>query len=126
MGLRILLVEDNEVYRSSLEAVLDLQQGLEVVGGVSSGEAAAGACRELGADVVLMDVRLPGLDGVAATAAVRAACPMTAVVCLTAEATSDERRAALEAGAAALVEKGQPVGELVAAVREAAGGRAGT
>jgi DNA-binding NarL/FixJ family response regulator len=121
MGLRILLVEDNEVYRSSLEAVLRLQQGLEVVGGVSAGNAAADACRELRADVVLMDVRLPGMDGVAATAAVLEACPGTAVVCLTAEATAEERDAALEAGAAALVEKGRPVGELVAAVRHAAG-----
>lgn len=124
--LRVLLVEDNEVYRSSLKAVLGLQQGLEVVGGVSSGEAAVGACRELAADVVLMDVRLPGLDGVAATAAVREACPATAVVCLTAEATPDERKAALDAGAAALVEKGRPVDELLAAVRGAAGQGEGT
>jgi two-component system response regulator DesR len=122
VALRILLVEDNDVYRSSLEAVLGLQQGLEVVGGVSSGDVAASACRDLDADVVLMDVRLPGLDGVAATAAVREACPRTAVVCLTAEATPAEREAALAAGAAALVEKGRPVDELVAAVREAAAG----
>ncbi len=120
MALRILLVEDNDVYRSSLEAVLGLQRDLEVVGGVSAGDAAAAACRELEADVVLMDVRLPGLDGVAATAAVLEACPGAAVVCLTAEATTQERDAALAAGAVALVEKGRPVDELVAAVRHAA------
>jgi two-component system response regulator DesR len=123
VGLRILLVEDNDVYRSSLEAVLGLQQGLEVVGGVGNGDLAAAACRDLEADVVLMDVRLPGLDGVAATAAVREGCPGAAVVCLTAEATPAEREAALAAGAAALVEKGRPVDELVAAVRDAAAGR---
>lgn len=119
MPLRILLVEDNEVYRASLEAVLALQEGLQVVGGIGDGGGAADACGALGADVVLMDVRLPGLDGVAATAAVRAACPAAAVVCLTAEATAEEREAALGAGAAALVEKGRPVDELVAAIRRA-------
>jgi two-component system response regulator DesR len=117
--LRLLLVEDNEVYRASLEAVLALQAGLEVVGGVGEGNAAAAACRELTADVVLMDVRLPGLDGVAATAAVRAACPEAVVVCLTAEATPDEHEAVLAAGASELVEKGRPVEELVAAIRRA-------
>ncbi len=119
MALRLLLVEDNEVYRSSLEAVLDLQAGLDVVGGVADGSAAAEACRELSADVVLMDVRLPGLDGVAATAAVREACPAAAVVCLTAEATAAERDAAFAAGAAELIEKGRPVEELVAAIHRA-------
>lgn len=119
MPLRILLVEDNEVYRASLEAVLALQEDLQVVGGIGDGGGAADACRVLGADVVLMDVRLPGLDGVAATAAVRSACPAAAVVCLTAEATAEEREAALGAGAAALVEKGRPVDELVAAIRHA-------
>ena len=108
MPLRILLVEDNEVYRSSLEAVLELQDGLEVVGGIGEGGAAAESCRALAADVVLMDVRLPGLDGVAATAAVRAACPGAAVVCLTAEATASERDAALAAGAAELVRERPP------------------
>jgi two-component system response regulator DesR len=117
--LRLLLVEDNDVYRASLETVLQLQAGVEVVGGVGNGTAAAGACRELGADVVLMDVRLPGLDGVAATAAVRDACPDAAVVCLTAEATPEERDAVIAAGASELIEKGRPVEELVAAIRRA-------
>jgi DNA-binding NarL/FixJ family response regulator len=117
--VRLLLVEDNEVYRSSLEAVLALQDGLEVVGGIDDGALAAEACRAHAANVVLMDVRLPGLGGVEATAAVRAACPAAAVVCLTAEATGEERAAALAAGAAALVEKGRPVDDLVAEIRRA-------
>ena len=73
------------------------------------------------ADVVVMDFRLPGMDGAAATAAVRSACPAAAVVCLTAEATEAEREAVLAAGAVALVEKGRPIEELVTAIRE--GGR---
>ena len=118
--IRILLVEDNDVYRASLELLLGLEQDLEVVGGVSDGAAAAAACAEVGADVVLMDYRLPGIDGAAATAAVLDACPGAAVVCLTAEATEIEDEAVREAGAAALVRKGGPLDELVSAIRDAA------
>ena len=117
--IRILLVEDNDVYRASLELLLGLEPGLEVVGGVSDGAASAGACAETGADVVLMDFRLPGLDGAAATAAVLDACPNAAVVCLTAEATELEDEEVRRAGAAALVRKGGPMDELVAAIRRA-------
>jgi DNA-binding NarL/FixJ family response regulator len=97
--IRILLVEDNDVYRGSLELLLGL--------------------RATGADVVLMDFRLPGIDGAAATRAVLEACPRAAVVCLTAEATEEEDEAVREAGAAALVRKGGPIDELVAAIRNA-------
>ena len=117
--IRILLVEDNEVYRSSLELLLGMEPGLEVVGSLGEGAAAAAAAADLRADVVLMDFRLPGLDGAAATAAVRDARPHAAVVCLTAEASSDERAAVRRAGAAAFVDKGEPLAELVAAIRKA-------
>jgi DNA-binding NarL/FixJ family response regulator len=119
-AIRILLVEDNDVYRASLELLLGMQKGLEVVGGVSDGTSASGACEELGADVVLMDLRLPGLDGAAATAEVVAACPRVAVLGLTAEATEEEDAAIREAGAVGLVRKGEPVEELVEAIRSAA------
>ena len=103
MTTRVLLVEDNAVYRSSLELLLGLQSGLEVVGAVGTGDEAAEAARVLAADVVVMDYRLPGLDGAAATRAVIASSG-AAVVCLTAEATADEREEILRAGAVALVE----------------------
>jgi DNA-binding NarL/FixJ family response regulator len=119
--IRILLVEDNDVYRASLELLLGMEDGFEVVGGVSDGAAAAGACAATGADVVLMDFRLPGIDGAAATTAVLDDCPGAAVICLTAEATELEDEAVRAAGAAALVRKGGPIGELVAAIRAAAG-----
>jgi DNA-binding NarL/FixJ family response regulator len=119
--IRILLVEDNDVYRASLELLLGLEPDVEVVGGVSEGVAAAGACAETRADVVLMDFRLPGIDGAGATASVLAACPGAAVVCLTAEATDLEDEAVRAAGASALVRKGGPISELVDAIRAAAG-----
>ncbi|MEP6892534.1 MAG: response regulator transcription factor [Gaiellaceae bacterium] len=122
--IRILLVEDNDVYRASLELLFEMQEGLDVVGGVSDGAAAAAACAELRADVVLMDLRLPGLDGPAATQAVRAACPTAAVLCLTAEATDEEAAAMTAAGAVGIARKGGPVDVLVGAVRRAAVGDA--
>ena len=117
--IRILLVEDNDVYRASLELLLGLEPGVQVVGGVSEGAAAAGVCAETGADVVLMDFRLPGMDGAAATVAVLDTCPGVAVVCLTAEATEIEDEAVRAAGAAALIRKGGSLEELVAAIRKA-------
>ncbi len=119
MSIRILLVEDNDVFRETLELLLAMQPGLEVVGAVRSGDAAADAARRLEADVVVMDFRLPGLDGADATRAVLAA-TKSAVVCLTAEASPEERDAVVRAGAAALVEKGGSVDELAAAIRAAA------
>ncbi len=122
--IRVLLVEDNEVYRSSLELLLGLQEGLEVVGGVADGAHAAEAARSTGADVVLMDFRLPGVDGATATRAVLDASPGVAVICLTAEATEEEDEAVREAGAAALIRKGGPIDELVSAIRGARAGAA--
>jgi len=119
MPTRLLLVEDNEVYRSSLELLLGLQSDLEVVGAVGSGDEAAEAASRLSAEVVLMDYRLPGIDGAAATRAVIASSG-AAVVCLTAEATGAERDEVLRAGAVGLVEKGVPIEALASAIREAA------
>jgi DNA-binding NarL/FixJ family response regulator len=118
--IRVLLVEDNDVYRASLELLLGLQPELEVVGAVGAGDEAAAAATRLRPDVVLMDYRLPGIDGAAATRAVTAACA-AAVVCLTAEATDEERVEILRAGAVALVEKGDPIESLATAIRAAAG-----
>ena len=70
-------------------------------------------------DVVLMDYRLPGLDGVQATIAVLAACPETAVVCLTASANLRERDALMEAGAVDCLRKDEGLDAIVAAIRDA-------
>jgi len=119
VGVRVLLVEDNDVYRSSLELLLGLQPDIEIVGAVGSGSEARNAAVELAPDVVVMDFRLPGLDGAAATREVIESTE-AAVVCLTAEATPEERDDILRAGAVALVEKGAPIDAVAAAVRAAA------
>lgn len=118
--IRVLLVEDNDVYRSSLELLLGLQPGIEVVAAVGAGNEAADAASRHRADVVLMDFRLPGLDGAEATREVIAASG-AAVVCLTAEATAEEREAIVRAGASTLVEKGDSIDALATAIRAAAG-----
>lgn len=117
--IRVLLVEDNDVYRSTLELLLDQPGDIEVVGAVPDGHAGVAAASELAPDVVLMDFRLPGLDGAATAAALRAVRPEAAVICLTAEASDDERVAVIAAGAVALVEKGKPTVDLIEAVRSA-------
>ena len=118
--VRILLVEDNDVFRSALELLLGIQDGFEVVGAVSDGRAAAPACRDLSPDVIVMDYRLPGMDGVEATAAVRAECPSARVVCLTASADANEESALQAAGAVACLRKDQALHEIVGAIRAAA------
>ncbi len=119
--LRVLLVEDNDVFRQALELLLGLQEGLEVVGAVSEGTAVVDACRELSPDVIVMDFRLPGMDGVEATTAVRRAFPEVAVVGLTASASPREIQALAAAGAFSCLRKDQALEEIVGAILAAAG-----
>ena len=119
--IRILLVEDNKVFREALELLLGLRADVEIVAAVGDGTEAVPAALQHRPDVVLMDYRLPGLDGVHATAAVRAACPDTAVVCLTASANKREIEALYEAGASACLTKDQELEEIVDAIKRAAG-----
>ena len=121
MPVRIVLVEDNQVFREALELLLGLRSDVQVVASVGDGHGAVPACREHDPDVVLMDYRLPGMDGVEATAAVREACPNVAVVCLTASANFREMDALRAAGAVACLRKDQELDEIVKAIHEAAG-----
>jgi two-component system, NarL family, response regulator DesR len=122
--IRIVLVEDNAVFREALELLLSLRPELQIVAAVGDGSEAVPACRAYDPDVVLMDYRLPGLDGVQATAAVRSACPEVAVVCLTASANRTEMEALKDAGAAECLTKDQELDEIVAALQRAASRRA--
>ena len=118
--IRILLVEDNKVFREALELLLGLRADIEIVASIGDGAAAVTATEQHRPDVVLMDYRLPGLDGVQATAAVREAFPNVAVVCLTASANAREIEALYEAGAAACLTKDQELDEIVDALKRAA------
>ena len=119
--IRLVLVEDNQVFREGLELVLGLDSGIEIVGAAEDGLEAVELVRELRPDVVLMDYRLPGMDGVEATAALLEAYPGAAVIGLTASANVRERQALREAGAVACLSKDDDLEEIVAAIRRAAG-----
>ena len=119
--VRVALVEDNEVFREALELLLGLRADLEVVASVADGTEVVEMCREHSPDVVVMDYRLPALDGVEATRALRAACPEVAVVCLTASANLREIDALYAAGAVACLTKDEHLDDIVAAIQRAAG-----
>ena len=100
--------------------LLGMQPDVEVVAAVENGNDVVQLCRDHNPDVVVMDYRLPGLDGVQATAVLRRECPDVAVVCLTASASVLELEALKEAGAAACLTKDEELDDIVAAIRNAA------
>lgn len=120
-SVRVALVEDNEVFREALELLLGLRADIDVVASAEDGTKVVEMCREFSPDVVVMDYRLPALDGVQATRALREACPEVAVVCLTASANMREIDALYAAGAVACLTKDEPLDEIVAAIQKAAG-----
>jgi DNA-binding NarL/FixJ family response regulator len=121
--VRIVLVEDNKVFREALELLLGLRSDVEVVAAVGDGTEAVPACLEFHPDVMLMDYRLPNMDGVQATTAVKESCPEVAVVCLTASVSGKEVEALFAAGAVACLRKDQELDEIVSAIHAAAAGR---
>ncbi len=122
----VLLVEDNPVYREALELLLGLRDDICIAGSVADAETAFDFCGETVPDVVLLDYRLPGVDGVEATRILLERFPNVSVVCLTGLATEREREALVEAGAFACLTKDQELAEIVAAVHGAvAAARAG-
>jgi len=119
--IEVVLVEDNDVFRGALELLLGVTPDVHVVAAVPDGETALRVCPELRPEVVVLDYRLPGLDGVETTSALRTACPTSAVVVLTAAAEQEEIQALYDAGAVACLTKDRGVEEIVGAIREAAG-----
>jgi DNA-binding NarL/FixJ family response regulator len=122
--ISVVLVEDNDVFRESLELLLGVTPDIRVAAAVADGRSALEVCPRVGPDVVVMDYRLPELDGVETTSAIRSACPNAAVVVLTAEAETGEIEALFEAGAAACLTKDRELDHIVGAIRDAAGRRA--
>ena len=119
--ISVVLVEDNDVFRELLEHLLGVVPDVEVVASVADGRSAVEACARLEPDVVLLDYRLPELDGVETAAGIGSACPDAAVVVLSAEAESGEIDALYEAGAVAFLTKDSELDEIVGAIRSAAG-----
>jgi DNA-binding NarL/FixJ family response regulator len=118
--VRVLLADDEALVRRGLRARFRLEPDIQVVGEASSGTEAVTLALALTPDVVLMDVRMPDMDGIAATAALRRTSPGSAVVILTIHDDAQTRARAQAAGAAAFVEKRGDPDALMAAIRWAA------
>jgi DNA-binding NarL/FixJ family response regulator len=120
--IKLLLVDDLACVRQGLRMRLGLEPDLQVVGEAGDGAEALALASSLRPDVVVMDVEMPGMDGLAATAALQKSAPRCAVVTLSLHDDIATRLRAHLAGSRAFVAKHQPVDQLLAAIRSAAPG----
>jgi NarL family two-component system response regulator LiaR len=124
MTVRILVIDDHPVVRAGLRAVLEAESDFEVVGEADSGMDALRLAHRLRPEIVLTDLLLPDLDGVAVTQRIRAQLPDTHVVVLTSSSDQDQWVVrAIRAGAISYVTKSSAVAELIQAIRRAAEGQ---
>ncbi len=120
--IRVLISDDQELVRAGLAALLNLEGDIEVVAQLASGEGCADAVREHGVDVALLDIEMPGMDGIAATEALAGLCK---VLIVTTFGRAGYLQRAMEAGAAGFMVKDAPSEQLAEAIRKvAAGGNA--
>ena len=120
--LRVLVCDDHPVYRDGLSMLLGSLDGLEVVGAAADGEQVIQAARELQPDVVVMDLQMPGMSGIEATAALREEHPELAVLVLTMYEDDESVFAAMQAGARGYLLKGANQSEIARAVTAVASG----
>ncbi len=122
--VRVLLVDDEPLLRLAFTMVLDAQSDMETAGEAGDGEEAVRKARALRPDVVLMDVRMPGTDGIEATARIVESCPQSRVLILTTFDLDEYAFAGLRAGASGFLLKNALPEELLAAIRSVAAGDA--
>lgn len=122
--IRVVLVDDQHLVRAGFRMVLDYQEDMTVVGEAGDGAEALRLLAGTPADVVVMDLRMPVLDGVTATRRICAAGPLPRVLVLTTFDTDEEAFAALQAGASGFLLKSVPPDDLLAAIRVVASGEA--
>ena len=120
--IRVLIVDDHAMVRRGMRDFLDLHDDLEVVGEAADGEAALDMAAALRPDVVVMDLMLPGIDGIAATAELKRRQPEVEVVAITSFIEEDRITAALEAGASGFLLKDAEADDLAGAIRSAHAG----
>ena len=116
-AIRILLVEDQTLMRQGLKTILDLEPGMQVVGEAGAGEEGVRQALALRPDVILMDVQMPGLDGVAATAAICRAWPEARIIILTTFNRDDYVFQGIKAGALGFLLKDLPAGQLISTIQ---------
>ncbi|MGW2202487.1 response regulator [Streptomyces sp. NPDC001774] len=123
MSIRVLLADDNEITRRGLLWIIDADDGMEVCGQAVDGEEAVVRTEETGPDVVLLDIRMPGADGLAALPRLLALPKPPKVLMLTTFHDDEQVRTALRAGASGFLLKDTPPEELLRAIRDVHGGR---
>jgi DNA-binding NarL/FixJ family response regulator len=123
-AVRVMIVDDEELMRTGLRAVLSSDRGIEVVEEAADGEQAVRRAARAAPDVVLMDIRMPGLDGIAATARLLVAAPAAKVVILTTFEDDEYIHGALRAGASGFLLKRTSPEDLIAGVHRVAAGEA--
>jgi DNA-binding NarL/FixJ family response regulator len=121
-AVRVLVVDDHRTFADALATALELERGIRVVGKATDAERAVRLAEEEHPDVILMDVRMPGTDGINATRTVKEAAPETRVLMLSAHEDENLVARSLDAGAEGFLSKGAAVKEVVAAVRAASRG----
>jgi DNA-binding NarL/FixJ family response regulator len=119
--LRVLLVDDHDLFRTGLRSLLE-EQGLQVVGEAENGNVALQLASELAPDVIIMDLKMPGLSGVETTRQISGMAPLTRVVVLTISADDEDVMNAVMAGACGYLLKDSSIDQLIAGIRAAAGG----
>lgn len=115
--IRVLLADDHAVLRAGIRALLDMQPDIEVIGEAGDGRQAVERVRELGPDIILMDIGMPGLDGLAATRQIRENHPGTRILILTQHENKEYVLPALKIGASGYVLKRAEGDELLTAIR---------
>ncbi|MDP9847873.1 response regulator transcription factor [Streptosporangium lutulentum] len=120
--IRVMLAEDQNMVRGALAALLGLEEDLEVVAEAASGDEAVLVAERVRPDVALLDIEMPGKDGLTAAAEIRAAVPGCRVMILTTFGRPGYLRRAMEAGASAFLIKDGPAQELAAAIRRVVAG----
>jgi DNA-binding NarL/FixJ family response regulator len=119
---RVIIVDDHDLARAGLREILSTEPSFKIVGEASTGQEALKLCRELRPDVVLMDIRMPEMDGLDATRAIKDAHPRISVLLLTMHADPDYLLKALKVGAAGYVLKEAPQDELISALQRVLSG----
>jgi two-component system, NarL family, response regulator LiaR len=117
--IRVVIVDDHEIVRSGLATFLRVVHDLELVGEAGTGDEGVRVCERVQPDVVLMDMVMPGMDGVAATTALRQKCPRARVIALTSFPEEELVQRALTAGATGYLLKNVSSAELASAIRSA-------
>jgi DNA-binding NarL/FixJ family response regulator len=120
--IRVLIADDQALVRTGFTMILDARPDIEVVGEAADGAAAVTMARTLRPDVILMDVRMPGTDGITATGQITAELPGARVLILTTFDLDDYVHAGLRAGASGFLLKDVPAPDLIAAIRTVAAG----